>query len=59
MESKEYAVYKGEEILVIGTLEECAAYLKVKPDTVLFYRYPAYKRRTSENGRRTVEIRSE
>lgn len=56
MKSKEYAVYKGEEILVIGTLEECAAYLKVKPDTVLFYKSPAHKARTSKNGRRTVEL---
>ncbi len=56
MKSKEYAVYKGEELLVIGTLKECAEYLKVKPSTVLFYKYPAHKRRTSEKGRRTVEL---
>lgn len=53
---KEYAVYKGEEILVIGTLTECAKALKVKEDTVRFYATPAHKKRTGKNARHTVRI---
>ena len=54
---KEYAVYKGDQILVVGTLEECAKKLNVKPGTILFYGTPSYiKRTTEENGRRVVRI---
>lgn len=53
---KEYAVYKGEEILAIGTLTECAKALKVKEGTVRFYATPAHKKRTGKNARRTVRI---
>jgi hypothetical protein len=42
---KEYAVYKGEELLAIGTIEECAKMLNVKPKTVYFYTTNTYKRR--------------
>jgi hypothetical protein len=38
----EYAVYKGEIILVIGTDKECAAQLGVKPETVRFYASSKY-----------------
>ena len=55
--TKEYAVHKGEQILTIGTLEECAKELNVTPKTILFYGTPAYARRTSEEkARRTVRI---
>ena len=45
---KEYAVYKGENILVMGTLAECAAELGVKEETVLFYSMPTYHRRVEK-----------
>lgn len=51
-----YAVYKGEDLIASGTLRECAEKLSVKPDTILFYRTPSYKRRTTENARRTVKL---
>lgn len=42
---KEYALYKGEELLSIGTIREIANELNVKPDTVRFYGTDSYKRR--------------
>jgi hypothetical protein len=32
-----YAVYKGDRFLVLGTLEECAEFLGVKPKSVTVY----------------------
>lgn len=42
---KEYAVYKGDDLLVIGTIQECAEFLGVKKETVKFYMTPTYQRR--------------
>lgn len=53
---KEYALYKGEELLATGTKREIAKQLGVSPSTVGYYGTPVYARRTSENGRRLVEI---
>lgn len=47
---KDYAVYKGDELLVIGTKEECAATLGVKPETISWMASPAAKRRLAERG---------
>lgn len=48
-----YTVYKGDNIIANGTLGECAAQLQVKPNTILFYGTPTYKKRTScYSGRR-------
>ncbi|PES76701.1 hypothetical protein CN327_09730 [Bacillus cereus] len=45
MNVKEYVVYKGESLLCIGTIQECADYMGVLPATVRFYTRPAYQRR--------------
>jgi hypothetical protein len=42
---KEYAVYKGESMICIGTIKECADHMGVLPETVKFYTTPTYKRR--------------
>ena len=42
---KEYAIYKGEECLAIGTIKELAKKLKVKERTIYFYTTPTYKKR--------------
>lgn len=42
---KEFAVYKGESLLCIGTMKECAEQIGVLPQTVRFYTTPAYRRR--------------
>lgn len=44
---KEYALYKGDNLLKIGTAEEIAEELGIKKETVLFYKSPAYSKRTN------------
>jgi len=56
-EAKEYALYKGEELLGMGTIRELAEKFNVKITTLYYYRTPTYLRRTSnEHGRRLVEL---
>ena len=45
---RELAVYKGDEMLVMGTVQECAETLGVVPDTVRYYTYPSYQERIKE-----------
>ena len=42
---KEYALYKGEECLIIGTIKEIAEQQGVKEKTIRFYMSPAYLKR--------------
>lgn len=42
---KEYALYKGEECLAIGTVDQIAEKLNIKRKTIYFYSMPAYKKR--------------
>ncbi|HDR7378783.1 MULTISPECIES: hypothetical protein [Bacillus cereus group] len=37
-ELKEYAIYKGESLICIGTVQECAQHMGVLPKTILFYK---------------------
>lgn len=54
---KNYALYRGEKFLGIGTKKELAELLNVKVETISFYGTPAYKRRTNQNkGRRLVLV---
>ena len=46
---KEYALYKGDKFLMIGTINEIAKAYNVKPNTVRYYGNPSYKKRR-ENG---------
>lgn len=45
MRKKEYALYKGEELIMFGTAEEIAKAQGVKKKTILFYQSPAYLKR--------------
>lgn len=56
MQVNEYALYKGEELLAMGTKREIAEQLGVPASTVSHYGTPVYARRTSENGRRLVKL---
>lgn len=57
---KEYALYKGDECLSIGTIKEIAQDLKVSKETVRFYGTDTYKNRLSKrkvkNARELVEL---
>jgi hypothetical protein len=46
--SKEYVVYKGDSLICIGTIKECAAHMGVQPDTVKFYTTPTYQKRLAK-----------
>lgn len=57
--NKEYALYKGDELLGLGTLQELSKMFGIKIKSLLFYQTPAYKRRTSEKrGKRLVRCGS-
>lgn len=49
MNKKEYALYKGEELLEIGTIKEIAKKQGVKERTISFYRTPTYLRRRASS----------
>ena len=54
---KEYALYKGDKLLAMGTKKEIAKQLGVKTSTIGFYAKSSYAKRTSEEkGRRLIEI---
>lgn len=56
MKNKEYAMYKGEECLGIGTLKELAKRFNIKVKTMYFYTTPTYKRRVKKGKNRRVLI---
>lgn len=57
MQVKEYALYKGDELLAMGTKREIAEQLGVPASTIGYYGTPVYARRTSDSkGRRLVEL---
>lgn len=57
----EYAMYKGEELQGIGTIEELAKIRGVKPETIKFYASKVYKsrRKNSKRGNYTSVVRLE
>ncbi|AHF27903.1 TPA: hypothetical protein ACV42B_003052 [Listeria monocytogenes] len=52
----EYALYKADELLIIGTVEELAEFQKVKRETILFYATPTYQKRTTDKGLRVIRV---
>lgn len=44
----EVAVYRGDDVLAIGTIGECAKKLNVQPRTLYFYLMPTYERRIAK-----------
>lgn len=56
MTEKEYAVYKGDVLLAIGTLKECAEKLNVTESTILFYQFESYQKRVKNPKNRRITI---
>jgi hypothetical protein len=46
--NREVAVYRGDEVLALGTIRECAEKLGVLPGTIYFYLMPSYHRRIAK-----------
>jgi hypothetical protein len=53
---KYYALYKGDDLLAMGTVVEIAEEVGVLPDTVHFYNTPSYKKRVKDKNRRDLII---
>ena len=53
---KEYAVYKGEEILAFGTAKEIAKQLNVKERTVYFWSIPSHRKRSKKNAKFAIRL---
>ncbi|WP_308422478.1 hypothetical protein, partial [Enterococcus wangshanyuanii] len=51
----EYAVYKGDDLVAVGTKQECANQLNVKQSTIEFWATPSNLKR--DKGKRTVAVR--
>ena len=60
MKAKIYALYKGDTNICDGTLTEIAKYLNISPNSVAYYRTPAYARKASKaknpRSRRTLVL---
>lgn len=56
MSKKEYALYKGDSILTVGTREELAEYLEVSPTTISFYHSPWWRKYSKETGYLVIDI---
>lgn len=57
--NKEFAMYKGDELLGIGTAKELAEKLNVKVETIRFYNTPTYKKRVKQGKNRKVLVEIE
>jgi len=57
---KEYALYKGERMLAIGTMQEIAYEMKIKLNSVRYIKTPSYQKRgTGKNRRVLVDLEEE
>lgn len=52
---KEYALYRKDNLVMIGTAQEIAYKMRVKVATVRFYTSPAHLRRV-KNGKIVIKI---
>lgn len=59
MKKKEYALYKGDELLAIGTLKELSDKFNVKKETIKFYSSPSYlkRRKNSKSGNYRIVVK--
>lgn len=55
----EYAIYKGDDLLFIGTIEECVKRFNVKRETVKWWSYPASHRRAEKGKRVKIAVKIE
>lgn len=51
-----YALYKGDDILIVGTKEELAKYLGVSVRTIEFYRTPSSRKRDKGNALVVIRV---
>lgn len=56
---KEYALYKGDTFLAMGTIKEIAEKMGKTENALRFYHTPAYKRRNYKNGYILINVEVE
>ena len=49
--NSQYALYKGEKLVEIGTKRELAELLKVRVETIAFYTTPTHRKRLAQQKR--------
>lgn len=54
---QEYALYKGDEFIDLGTIPEIAKREGVKPKSIYYYNTPAYKKKFKDDANRKVLIK--
>lgn len=55
----EYAIYKGDELLFIGTIDEVSKYFNVKRKTIQWWSYPANYKRAEKGKKVKVAVKLE
>lgn len=56
---KEYALYRGDEFITLGTREYLAEYLGVKPETITFWATPTHRKRIKNEDKCLIVIKIE
>lgn len=59
MRANTYALYRGDDLLGIGTAKELAEAQGVKPETIKFYATPVYQRRANGSPKRLTAVKIE
>lgn len=52
----EYAIYKGDQFIDLGTVSKLAQKFDVKPDTIKFWSRPSYLKRIKGNALIAIRI---
>lgn len=59
MRENTYALYRGDDLLGIGTAKELAEAQGVRPETIKFYATPVYQKRANGSPRRLAAVKIE
>lgn len=59
MPEKEYALYKGDKLIMIGTVKEIAERRGIKPESVHYLGMPAYLKRRQKSKNALVLVKLE
>ena len=55
-DNKIYCVYKGDEFVDVGTKEELAKRLGIKPNTIYYYSSKSYKNMVKRGNSKRIEV---
>ena len=53
---KDYALYRGDDLLMVGTIEELAKYMEVTVKSARFITYPSYHKRCEGSDQRIYAV---